>query len=90
MHYKMVGRVVVREKPELLWEHSELECFNGRLVDEYEIVERHAGLDRKLRLITHTVETLIELMRHRSSLRVEWYIVILIVVEIILMALGFN
>ena len=81
---KMVGRVEVTEKPELLWDHAELERLYLRLEDEYEIEERHRALDRKLELISRTAETVLELVQNRHSLRVEWYIVILIVVEIVL------
>lgn len=88
MHHKMVGRVEVRDKPEVLWDCPDMERLYARLIDEYEINERHGALERKLQLIAQTAETLVELMRHRSSLRVEWYIVILIVVEIILMLFG--
>jgi uncharacterized Rmd1/YagE family protein len=42
------------------------------------------ALERKLDLISRTAETLLELMQHKRSLRVEWYIVILIVIEILL------
>jgi uncharacterized Rmd1/YagE family protein len=80
---KMIGRVEVLEKPELLWEHPELEQLYLRLEDEYELSERHVALEKKMDLIARTSETLIELARHRSTLRVEWYITILIVVEII-------
>ena len=41
-------------------------------------------LDRKLDLISRTVETLLSLVQTRSSLRVEWYIVLLIVAELLL------
>lgn len=80
--HTMVGRVEVSEKPEVLWEHPELESFYLRLEDEFEIRERHVALERKLGLISRTAETLLELLQNRRSLRVEWYIVILIVVEI--------
>jgi len=84
IHHKMVGRVEVQEKPDLLWTHPELERLFSRLEDEYEIVERHRALERKAELISRTAETMISLMRHRSTLRVEWYIVALIVFEILL------
>lgn len=84
VHHKMVGRVEVSEKPDLMWEHPELERLYLRLQDEYEVTERHRALERKLELIARTAETLVDLMRHRSTLRVEWYIVILIVAEILL------
>lgn len=88
IHHKMVGRVEVREKPDVLWNHPELERLFLRLEDEFEIVERHTALERKVELIARTAETLIALMRHRSTLRVEWYIVVLIVVEIVLTLSG--
>jgi uncharacterized Rmd1/YagE family protein len=82
--HKMVGRVEVGEKPELLWERPELERLYIRLEDEYEIRERHLALERKLSLISRTAETLLDLLQHHRSLRVEWYIVALIVFEIFL------
>ncbi len=84
IHHKMVGRVEVSEKPELLWDRPELERLYTRLEDEYELRERHLALERKLELIFRTVETLLDLLQNNRSLRVEWYIVILIVVEILL------
>jgi len=81
---KMVGRVETGEKPELLWEHPELERLYMRLAEEYELRERDRALDRKLDVISRTVETLLGLVQTRSSLRVEWYIVLLIVAELLL------
>lgn len=81
---RMVGRVALSEKPELLWDHPGLERFYSRLEDEYEIRERHLVLEQKMELISRTAETVLGLLHARRSLRVEWYIVILIVVEILL------
>ena len=80
----MVGQVEVVDKPELLWEHPELERLYLRLEDEFEIRERHAALQRKFELVSRTAQTALEVLRNRQNLRVEWYIVILIVVEILL------
>jgi uncharacterized Rmd1/YagE family protein len=84
MQQKMVGRVETGEKPELLWDHPELERLYMRLAEEYELRERDRALDRKLDVISRTVETLLGLVQTRSSLRVEWYIVLLIVAELVL------
>jgi uncharacterized Rmd1/YagE family protein len=80
----MVGRVQMDDKPDLIWERPDLERLYLRLEDEFEIVERYAALERKLELISRTAETVLELLQNRRSLRVEWYIVILIVLEIML------
>lgn len=84
IQHTTVGRVEIEEKPEVLWEQPVLERFYVRLEDEYELHERHLALERKLDLISRTAETLLDLLQHKRSLRVEWYIVILIIVEILL------
>ncbi len=84
VEHKMVGRAGVTEKPDLLWDHPELERLHARLVGEYELVDRHRALDLKLELISRTAETVLGLLQAKRSLRVEWYIVILILVEILL------
>jgi uncharacterized Rmd1/YagE family protein len=80
----MTGRIEVSEKPELIWDYPEFERLYVRLEDEFELAERHAAIDRKLGLISKTAQTLLDLLHNRRSLRVEWYIVILIVVEIVI------
>ena len=84
MQHKMVGRVETAEKPELLWERPELERLYMRLAEECELRDRDHALDRKLEIIWRRVETLPGLVQTRSSLRVEWYIVLLIVGELLL------
>lgn len=81
---RMVGRVEISEKPELLWDEPQYERLYLRMAEEYELVERHRALERKLDLVSKTAETLLDLLQNRRSHRVEWYIVILIVVEILL------
>jgi uncharacterized Rmd1/YagE family protein len=84
IQHRTVGRVEIVEKPELLWEHPELERIHARLSEEYELQERQISLESKLELISRTATTLLELLQNRRTLRVEWYIVILIVVEVLL------
>jgi uncharacterized Rmd1/YagE family protein len=84
MQHKMVGRVEVGEKPDVTWDLPEIYRLFTRLEDEYELAERRLALERKLELISRTVETLVDLLQNKRALRVEWYIVLLIVFEIML------
>lgn len=84
VQHRMVGRAEVGEKPDLIWDRPDLERLFVRLEQEYEIRERRSALERKLNLISTTAETLLDLVQAQRTLRVEWYIVILIVVEICL------
>ncbi len=81
---KVIGRVEIADKPDILWDQPELERLYTRLEDEYELVERLATLERKLELIERTAETTLDLVQSRRMLRVEWYIVALIVFEVVL------
>lgn len=80
----MVGRVEVGEKPEITWEDAELDRLYARLALEYELVDRDRALSRKLALISDVASTYLELLDTRKSQRLEWYIIILIAVEIVI------
>ncbi|MDX2129728.1 MAG: RMD1 family protein [Chloroherpetonaceae bacterium] len=84
IEHKLVGRAQVGEKPDVLWEFPQLERIYLKLSDDYEIDERQIAIERKLSVVSRTAETLLDLMQNRRSLRVEWYIVALIVFEIVL------
>lgn len=72
------------EKPEVLWEHPELDSLHARLSDELELVERHRALERKLDVMSRAARVLLDLRLHARSLRVEWYIVALILIGIVI------
>lgn len=81
---RMVGRVEVEEKPDVLWDHAELERLYARLEDEYELAERSRAMERKLALINETVGTILDMIQNQRSVRLEWYIIGLIAIEIML------
>ncbi|HEV8015794.1 MAG TPA: RMD1 family protein [Stellaceae bacterium] len=82
VQHKMVGRVETGEKPELLWDHAELERFHARLAEEYELRDRSRALDHKQDVILRTSEILLGLVQERSNTRLEWYVLILILAEL--------
>jgi uncharacterized Rmd1/YagE family protein len=79
---RMVGRAEIEDKPEFLWNVPEVERLYVRMEDEYELVERHRVLNRKIDLVSRAAETLLQLNHSDRALRVEYYIVILILFEI--------
>lgn len=81
---RMVGRAEVSEKPEVTWDDPELDRLYERLAVEFELRDRDLALTRKLELISTAASTYLDLLTDRRSLRVEWYIVALILVEIAL------
>jgi len=84
IQHRMMGRVEVADKPEILWEHPELERLYARLEAEYELRERARALERKFDVIANTSEMLMGLLESKRSLSIEFYIMVLIVIEILL------
>jgi uncharacterized Rmd1/YagE family protein len=84
LQQRLAGRVDLDEKPDVLWDHPELERFWARLVDEYDLPQRGRAIARKLEVIRGTADTIADLMATRTSHRLEWYIVVLIALEIAL------
>jgi uncharacterized Rmd1/YagE family protein len=82
-HHRMSGRLEIEEKPDILWDHPELDRLHARLADEYELKERAIGLARKLSVINETARALSDIIDTERSVRLEMIIVALIVVEIL-------
>jgi uncharacterized Rmd1/YagE family protein len=81
---RTVGRVEVTEKPDLTWENPMLDRLYQRLAGEYELHDRDLILSRKLDLLWRIAETYLDLLNNRQGHRLEWYIIILIIIEIAL------
>ena len=81
---RLAGRVDLDEKPDVLWDHPELERFWIRLVDEYDLPARARAIERKLVVIRETADTITDLISTRTSHRLEWFVIALITIEIAL------
>lgn len=81
---RVVGRVAVEEKPDVLWDRPDLERLYARVEDEFELKERAGALKSKLEVIGETATALTDLLDTERSLRLEMAIVALIVFEIMI------
>jgi uncharacterized Rmd1/YagE family protein len=80
----MAGRVAVEDKPDVLWDRSDLERLYARLEDEYELKERANTLSRKIDVVQDTARALTDLIDQQRSLRLEQIIVLLILFEVVM------
>jgi uncharacterized Rmd1/YagE family protein len=81
-HSRNLARVEAADKPEVLWDHPELERLHARLSDEYELRERGAALERKLGWIGDTIHTLLSLLQAKRALGLEAAVVALVGIEV--------
>lgn len=84
IQHRMVGRAEIGDKPETLWNFPHLGGLYASLADEFELQERQSALDRKLGLISDTIQTLADVWDNKQLHKLEWYVIVLILFEIIL------
>lgn len=85
---KTVGRIEISEKPDVLWECPDMERLYARLAEEYEIRDRNTAFNRKLDIASKAIETLVNLDQHLHSSKLEWYVVILVAMEVLAIMFG--
>jgi required for meiotic nuclear division protein 1 len=82
--HRMVGRTMISEKPEILWDHPELDRLYGRLEAEFELGDRARIIDHKLQVIGDAADALLNVIQDRRSVRLELAIIALIAFEIVI------
>jgi uncharacterized Rmd1/YagE family protein len=81
-HHRLLERVEVEERPELLPGDHEIGRLHERLVDAYQFKKRSKALSRKLDAIETMMTSLTELIDAQRGIRLETMIVLLIMLEI--------
>ena len=81
---RLAGRVELADRPDVLWDHPDLERLWVKLTDEYDLGPRARAVGQKLEVIRETADTMADLLSTRTSHRLEWYIIGLICLELLL------
>lgn len=79
----IVDNLYILDEPLLAWEDPELSRFNSRLKESFDIYNRFRDMDYKLRIIEENLTLFTDLIHHRESSRLEWIIILLILVEVL-------
>ncbi len=74
----------VLDTPEFFWEHPESEPLYRRTAQYLDVGKRVEALNRRLNVVHELFEILRNELNHQYSSRLEWTIIILIVIEVIL------
>lgn len=82
--HRIMGTAQANDRPDLLWDHPELDRLYTRLEDEYELDERAEVLERKFVALGDVAEVLLDIVRDKRAFRVELAIIVLIGFEILL------
>jgi len=82
--HRIMGSAQANDRPDLLWDHPDLDRLYTRLEDEYELDERHEVLERKFVALGDVAEVLLDIVRDKRAYRVELAIIALIAFEIVI------
>ncbi|KVI09754.1 Protein of unknown function DUF155 [Cynara cardunculus var. scolymus] len=72
------------ERSDIAWKDAKYAQIWEYLRDEFELTQRFASLDFKLKFVEHNIRFLQEILQNRKSDFLEWVIIILIVAEILI------
>ncbi|MBR10876.1 MAG: hypothetical protein CMP48_24760 [Rickettsiales bacterium] len=73
----------ILDSPETAWEDEYLDRLHTILAKHFELVQRYREIDSTLKIIEDNLEVYISYNNHRESSRLEWIIIILIIIEVI-------
>ncbi len=85
----IVDNLYILDDPNLVWDNEELDLLNRLLKANFDINTRFKDLDYRLQIVEDNLRLFTDVLNVRESSRLEWTIVILIVIEIMI-ALFFH
>ena len=74
----------ILDTPEFFWSHADLEPYYRRMLHYLDVNKRGDLLNRRLTLLHELFEILSNEINHQHSARLEWTIIILIIIEVLL------
>ena len=83
----IIDNLYILDDPNLVWDNEELNFLNRQLKANFEINTRFKDVDYRLQIIEDNLTLFTDVLNVRESSRLEWVIIILIVLEIAI-ALG--
>jgi len=79
----ILDNLYILDDPTIVWDNEDLEKVNRRLKDNFDIKPRFKDLDYRLKIVEDNLVLFTDIIQHRESARLEWIIIILILVEVL-------
>jgi uncharacterized Rmd1/YagE family protein len=71
------------DSPEITWENEQLNKLNTELKQTFDLKDRYRLIHDRIEIIKDNLELFKDIMDHKESSRLEWVIIILIVIEVL-------
>ena len=80
---KISENLYIFDSPEITWEDEQLNKLNTDLKQTFDLKDRYHLIHDRIEIIKENLELFKDIMDHRESSRLEWIIIILILVEVV-------
>lgn len=85
--YTSIAHVMVLDKPEITWEEPEADLLYSTMADLFELDQRYQEIRHKSETLLDITEVFSSLSHARRAARLEWIIIVLILIEIVIFVL---
>lgn len=82
--YKSIAHIMVLDKPEITWENPEADRLYAVMADLFELNQRYLEIKHKSETLLDITDVFTSLSHARRAARLEWIIILLIVIEIVI------
>lgn len=83
--YTTIAYIMILDKPEITWTHSDAGAFYDKMSNFFELNDRYEILKKKTDILNIIIDNFSSISHSMRGLFVEWLIVVLILVEVVLM-----
>ncbi len=80
----IVDNLYILDDPNLVWDNEELNFLNRNLKTNFDINPRFKDLDYRLQIVENNLKLFTDVSNVRESNRLEWIIIVLILIEIVI------
>jgi len=88
---KISENLYIFDSPDSTWENEQLNKLNQELKISFDLKDRYRLIHERIEIIKENLELFKDIMDHKESSRLEWIIIILIVIEVVdMFILKFN
>jgi required for meiotic nuclear division protein 1 len=78
----IIDNLYIFDSPEEVWENELLERIDKGLKKTFDLKMRYQDIDYKLKIVQDNLKLFTDLLQNRESTRLEWVIIILILIEV--------
>jgi uncharacterized Rmd1/YagE family protein len=82
--YRSISHIMILDKPDITWDREEADKLYSTLANLFELHHRYSQIKQKSDTLLDITEVFTGLSHARRSARLEWIIIVLIVIEIVL------